>query len=44
MVRRFSRDVPSMMEDVQKTETSEEKGFKKRATEILVKGVGMIGK
>lgn len=32
------------MQDVQTTETSEERGFKKRATEILVKALGMIGK
>jgi chromatin structure-remodeling complex subunit RSC1/2 len=31
------------MKDVQVTETSEERGFKKRATELLVKALGMIG-
>ena len=33
-----------LMQDVQVTEASEEKDFKKRATEILVKGLRMIGK
>jgi chromatin structure-remodeling complex subunit RSC1/2 len=32
------------MQDVQRTETSEERGFKKRATEILVKALEKIGK
>jgi chromatin structure-remodeling complex subunit RSC1/2 len=33
-----------LMQDIQTTETSEERGYKKRATEVLVKALGMIGK
>lgn len=42
--KRKKKESGEAMRDVQVTKTSEDKEYKKRATEILVKALGMIGK
>ena len=45
LVRKRKKEVNGeLMQDVQGTERYEDKGLKKRATEVLVKALGMIGK